>query len=205
MTMTRELHRILFFLTVLGTPIVTANRAYSAELLYEFDWFMAGGHQPCNLGPVEFFLGYQTEPFDPIVVGLGLQSWDSGESGSIEISALNDAGFGGLASALTDGVDNYLYLLDSPSGCPGLGGNFALESFWIQGSPDLVGNNIEFIRLIVHEVIIEEQGTGVTWQSNLTYEFWGAPIPEPAPLALLVVFGAFGQRRRRSLRRESTH
>lgn len=193
--MTNYFRKTLCCATVVSCCLVWYVRADASQLLLSFDWLAAGGRQPCSTGPVEFVIGHGLTLFDPQIVGHGLRYWESGESGMIEISGINDFGFASLATALTDGTDDYLFLMDNPSGCPGFGGNIAHESFWLQGSPDLVGNQIDLIRLIVHDVDIQQKTDGVIWQANIGYEFWGNPVPEPSAL-LPLAFGALILRKR---------
>jgi hypothetical protein len=55
-----------------------------------------------------------------------------------------------------------------------------------------VGNEVSFVRLIVHDTLVEPYfeepfGEGIQWEVEMTYEFWGQPIPEPVTLALVAL------------------
>ncbi|NOS99244.1 MAG: PEP-CTERM sorting domain-containing protein [Phycisphaerales bacterium] len=70
-----------------------------------------------------------------------------------------------------------------------------------------MGSQIDFIRLIVHDVAIEPYTSpdgshleGIRWNVESTYEIWGRPIPEPGSLPL-VVLGCASY----SLRRKMQH
>jgi len=131
--------------------------------------------------------------------------WVDGDSGTIDFSSENDENFDELGARLTDGVDELLFIFVLAASRGGVGNGWP-ESVWLDGSPDLVGNRLDFIRLIVHELSVDPYTSpfggleGTQWDVDWTYEFWGKPVPEPTSLSLLAI-GAVALVRRRARRR----
>lgn len=133
-------------------------------------------------------------------IGLGL-FWEDGDSGVADFTLETDSGFSGFADLATNGIDDWLVdLILFPDG--GGSGGGAPESVRLGTSPDLIGYQLDVVRLIVHDVTIEPwspkdspelDGTRVL--AHLTYEFYGTVIPEPATLSLLAAGAAYLLRR----------
>jgi hypothetical protein len=164
----------------------------ASELLTSFSLFQGGGFAPCpQIGPVEFYLGIDGPPplyYTPI--GLGLAAWNDGQSGQFDIAPINEPLFLDLAQQLTNGTDDAFYMLDGMQGINGgLGGGVGgPESLFFPPPGDLAGNQLDFVRLYVSNVdiqVLDPESSWVAWTADVTYEFWGTPIPEPAGLLLL--------------------
>jgi hypothetical protein len=102
--------------------------------------------------------------------------------GSFDFDATNSPEFTTLVARLTNGTDEILWSLTfllNASGAvldgSGGGGNF--ESFAFGASPDLVGRQIDFIRLTVKNFSLSEQaccgGGGYEYRSELMWQFFG--------------------------------
>ena len=135
-----------------------------------------------ELAPQPTVLGFR--------VGLGV-FWEDGDTGAIDFTPETDNGFVGFAGFATNGIDDWLSdLIIFPDG--GGGGGGAPESVRLLMTPDLVGYQLDFLRLIVHDLTIEEFSPvdrpdlqGIRVLANLTYEFYGALIPEPTTITVL--------------------
>jgi hypothetical protein len=157
------------------------------------------------LTPVEFYVGIDGPPPSfCIPIGRDLVAWTDGESGSYDITPSNEPLFAEFASVLTNGANDNFMLLTRMLGNGGDGGTVASESHFFPSGHDLAGNQLDFVRLDVSNVHIWTIDPSVHWQgwsADVTYEFWGTPLPEPAT-ALPILFTALmgcRRRRRRSL------
>lgn len=127
-------------------------------------------------------------------VGLGV-FWEDGDTGVVDFTPETDDGFVGFAGFATNGIDDWLTdLIIFQDG--GGGGGGAPESVRLLMSPDLVGYQLDFLRLLVHDLTIEEFSPedrpdlhGIRVLANLTYEFYRTPIPEPGTLMFLISAG----------------
>jgi hypothetical protein len=170
-----------------------ASHLEASQLLASFTHFNGGGSGPCEIAPVEFYLGIDGPvPLCYIPIGRGLASWSDGESGSYEISPYSEPNWSEFCDSLTNGLDDHLLLLSEMYGAEGGGGPVWSESGLFPAGHDLAGNQLDLVRLDVSNVYIwtidpatQHQG----WTADVTYEFWGEPIPEPATMSLLL-FGS---------------
>lgn len=113
--------------------------------------------------------------------------WGNGESGVLEFTSATDPGFDDLASFVTDGIDDSLVVFWNWRDGGAYEGYGLRESQRFGLESDLVGNDIDLIRLTVHEVSLDPLGGDlVSVQTHVTYDFYGSPIPEPATLVLLM-------------------
>ncbi len=205
------MHKLAFVLTVtagvLGLP-------YSAsgvpELLFEFSQMGNGGGAPETDFRVQVVLRHSPDhsPSDAVYFGLGV-FWADGESGIVDFTSDTDPNFEEFATRLTDGVDELVAPLALDVDNVGTG-SVALESEWGFGSPDLVGNSLDFIRLIVDDVRVEpwepEPGVeGFLADVDFTFQFWGTPIPEPSTLMLLMVGCVIARPKREQARTRNEH
>ena len=118
--------------------------------------------------------------------------WQDGTSGSHDFTPTHTEDFGDFSFIITNGIDDELGLLTLNSAGSG-GGGLSPESVWGFGHPDLFGNEIDLISLVVHDLSIQpywslQAGEGLQWNGHITWEFWGTPTPEPVAIFLL----AFG-------------
>ncbi len=165
-----------------------------------------GGVAPEADGRVEFILQLPTASPPGEVSGLGMDLgifWEDGDQGSFDYSSGTDEGFDDFASFATDGIEQKFVLWDFfPSGSGG-GTPPVLESLLFGASPDLVGNDLDSVRLIVHEISFESwvpdpahpEIEGFLYSADLTYEFYGTPVPEADSAVLLAVAAGLFARR----------
>lgn len=166
-------------------------------MLTSIDWTAAGSRAPdvSTQMPVWLWYGDVDPMMTPVGVGSG-RLWSDAETGTVDFDADNDPHFDAAALLLTNGVDDELTFF------AGGGGSGRLESMWGFGTPDLVGYEVETIRLIVHSAEIhpwfhEEFGEGREWSFDITWQFYGTPVPEPGTAALLLMSGPVAMRRQR--------
>jgi len=163
--------------------------AKGSTLLSEIDFHMTGGVSPCQPSLVEFYLAHSTTP-DEIQLSLGKGDfWGPGESGVAGFGPSFE-GFAQFTQRLTDGSDDYLFLMTAPMNCAADQGTARHESIWLNARPDLIGNSIDSIVLYVSNVHIQIVGAGQDWDADVRWQFWGTPTPEPAAIFLLVVGAA---------------
>jgi hypothetical protein len=182
--------------------VVMTERVDSSPLLFALDRQESGGHSPVSEPPIEIWLQHDPGvlPFQQREIGRGIL-WDDGDFGTVDFRSSTDPGFDALVAGLTNGVDDYLFVLTPWPGYGG-GGGGGRESEFGFGSPDFVGYEIDRIRLIVHDVQIEPWEDGYSADVDVTYEFYGSPIPEPATAILLGLGGAVLCRWRLRFRRD---
>jgi hypothetical protein len=174
----------------------------SADLIYSLDYAVSGGIAPFT-APEGFQFLIQFPSFnDPGATKRFGQYehvfWQDGASGSYDFTPALTADFGDLAYVITNGHDDQLGLLmyDSSTLCDG---DILAESEWGLGHPDLAGNPIDLIRLVVHDLSVQPWypfgKNGLIWNGHISWEFYGTPTPEPA--AVVLMFGAALLLRRR--------
>jgi hypothetical protein len=190
------------FLAVLSSLTVAhATQTRASILLASFEFPNMGGFGPCEIAPVDFFLGVDGPPPSYCIpVGRGLALWNDGESGAYDITKANEPSLPVLATLLTNGQDDTLMLLSRIVGGGGDGGTEGTESRFFPGGRDLAGNRLDFVRLYVSNVqiwTIDESLAWRGWCADVTYEFWGEPIPEPAT-GLSMLLAVLLCRRRRA-------
>lgn len=190
--------KVLILLNVLGL-LLASSETLTAEpvLLASYDFTSEGGHAPESDPRVEFILQLPTTFPPSDFFGLGVDMdifWEDGDQGSFDFSAGTDEAFDDFALFATDGIEDNFTIFDLfPSGSGG-GTPPSPESVLFGVSPDLVGNELQLVRLIVHEVSFEPwvpdpvqypEIEGFLYSADLTYEFYGTPIPEPTTLIVL--------------------
>jgi hypothetical protein len=192
-----------------GFVLASAARANASQILTSFSYFQGGGFSPCpQIGPVEFYVGIDgPAPLYYTPIGRGLVTWSDGESGTLDITPSNEPLFPELASRLTNGLDDAFYMLDDMPGCNGgyNGGVGGPESLFFPPPGDLAGNQLDFIRLYVSNVNIEVLDPTIqwiAWTADVTYEFWGTPLPEPAMALPLLCASLLFRRKARSRRNQ---
>ena len=191
-------------LTALAFPDVAA----ASQLVFGLDHDVAGSRAPMAAPQGLQFVIEFVSPVEP-PPGLALVGreayWQDGASGSYDFSVDSSGEAAALASLVTNGYDDEIGLL-TYNEFYGSQGSAALESQWGFGNPDLAGNQIDFIRLVVHDLTIQPYddgppfGEGLEWNGHITWEFWGTPVPEPASAMLLFLTATLLLRRGRASR-----
>lgn len=104
-----------------------------------------------------------------------------------------------MVESITDGVNEPMFFYGSAWNCNQLLSlsPFIMESTVFKTPSDLIGNNIEFIRVLVNNLQIEQVGTTTEFDLSISYQFWGTPIPEPASLIPLALAGLYATSRAR--------
>lgn len=136
--------------------------------------------------PVEFLLGANSQGggfFPDSFVGSDVL-WDDGGFGAVDFSPENSAAFPELADFLTNGDNDRIFMMVSWPGRGGSGVSVPEESLGL-GHPDLMGNEITRTRLTVDYLTITPFDTGYLAEGAISWEIFGAPIPEPSSLILL--------------------
>lgn len=124
-------------------------------------------------------------------------TWGQSDSGSVEFNTGNSAQFAVFANIAANGVDDIVRDGVFWPADIGGGGVFAenRESLLYDRTIDLVGFRLESVRLTVHGVefgpyVFPNGADGLFVDYDVTYEFYGTPIPEPLSAALLLVGAA---------------
>lgn len=175
---------------VLLSSAATASAGSVLLASYNEDASSGGGGGPILGNQVQFVLQLPTSPpFGPPVdpnVGVGAgQTWASGSTGSTLFNRHEDPAVASFASFASDGVDAWIGIYTP------WGGYVERESDVFGRAPDLVGYELNDVELVVHFVEVvplpELNGSMVHW--NVTYNFYGTPIPEPITVSLLCIGG----------------
>jgi hypothetical protein len=161
-------------------------------LLGAYSDSLAAQRAPLSDGHVRIGLGIAGGFVFPSI-GLDVE-WSDGQSGAVELNSDNDLHYNAFAASAANGVDE-LYLVSllfaDGVGIAALGS----ESDLLGRVPDLVGYEVESIRLVVHDVRVEPLGDGYDAEARFTFEFYGFVVPEPTSVALLVAGAGLGLNR----------
>ena len=128
-------------------------------------------------------------------VGEGIY-WKNGDQGTILFDDENTPKFTELTSTITNGIEDQV-LISTRWRDGGMGGIIYRESlfFWPESSPlavvDLIGYKLTKIRLLVEDFLVSELtlpsgSVALEHQAELTYEFFGTPVPDIGTIWLLV-------------------
>src|SRR3989442_11936492 len=111
----------------------------------------------------------------------GGQGWDLGDvlfhttADTTNFTPPDDPDFPEIASLLTDGLNESVELNNwNPSG----GGSSygGPESYWLDRNPDVIGMDVDFIRLVIHDFTYSPVSDGTQFSEDYTWEIWGHPI-----------------------------
>ena len=97
-----------------------------------------------------------------------------GGAGTFDFNASNEPDFPAFVAFLTNGYDDFMELREWLGPYGGGGAMGQNESRWLLTRPDLAGNAIDLVRLVIHDLRIQP---GPYLWSNLTWEVWGHPLP----------------------------
>jgi len=128
--------------------------------------------------------------------------WEDGFTATIDFDESFDGPpfehFVRMAESVTDGIDEPMALWGYVSGgcfqsLPGI--PYIMESQVFGRPTDLVGNEIDLIRLIIANLELEQVAGAQTYDLQVAYEFWGRPIPEPRIAAVIGIATLIFRRR----------
>ena len=184
--------RRLIALSVILFLALPSPRASASELMFSRDYTPNGGASPAfAANGVQFVIEFESQVVPGQFKLFGCQAyWQDGEVGTYEFSEDNSLDFVDFVQLVTNGIDDEIALMtwNAPYGGSG---HLATESEWGFGDPDLSGHEIDFIRLVVHDLSLQTYidpsygCEGLKWFGHVTWEFWGEPIPEPTTAMLL--------------------
>jgi hypothetical protein len=184
---------------------ITGN-ASASQLLFALNDNPDGSRVPLSAPQgLQFVIEFRSPSTPSVFELLGREAyWQDGASGSYDFGVGNSPEFSQLSQLVTNGLDDEISLLWY-NDFYGSGGIMWPESQFGFGNPDLAGNQIDFIRLVVHDLSIQPYsdppyGEGLQWNAHITWEFWGIPLPEPASALLLLCGSILLRRRARSHR-----
>jgi hypothetical protein len=181
---------------VLPMLICVPTAIASPMLLASYNRPVEGGLAPALIPEAEFILQLPTgDPPDPDPgLGAGIY-WREGGTDTIDFTPQNSPTFPVFAIAATNGTpdDFRFWNLLPPGG--GSGSAPMLESTLFGRSPDLVGNTLDYVRLTVRSLQFQHwvpdpdlpDVQGFLYTADLTYEFFGTPVPEPMTAVMLIV------------------
>ena len=179
--------RSVTIIAITCSVLVVTAAANGSILLASFESDFLGGCNRCSSSAITFVLeGYSPDWSTHTQLGMNYPLWTHGDSGTYVFHAGDGPDFWNTAELLTNGIDDTTFLISYVGGYGG-GGSGGPESLVFGTNPDLIGNQIDYIRLTVRDVYIEPYGGNVYTGAHVTYEIWGQPIPEPATLGLILL------------------
>lgn len=186
----------------------SAVPARASILLATYEFWTHGGGSPAPEPRVEVILQLPTEfpPTDFFGLGVGLDVfWADGDQGSFDFTSASDPAFDAFAASATDGrLDLAILWTLLPSS--GGSGDLETEENIFGNATDLIGFNLETVRLVVHEASITPWNpdpndnpvfAGYKFDITGAYEFYGSPVPEPGTFVFCVLGIAVFSRRAR--------
>ncbi|GMU35167.1 MAG: hypothetical protein AMXMBFR20_30390 [Planctomycetia bacterium] len=197
----------------LFTLLSLSSTLMAGTMISSFDQHRFGGSAfGCPSERFEFFLEHDSQEFTHIVtIGKGLRFWEDGEVGFFDITPENSEAFSEFAALVSDGHDDFIISLGYAEECGGGGGPGFMESEMLGGAPDLAGWQLESVRLVVHNMNVEaydppcDCGPATRFDADMTWEFWGTPVPEPRTIGFLSFVGMILLRRCRRARDGFAH
>lgn len=178
-------------ITIVAVIVCCGVARAGPVLLASYDEVFRGGTAPQSIARVQFSLQLSLDV--PVAIdelsGLGAGIWwEAGDQGTVDFTRDTSVAFADFAAAATDGIDGrFASLTGFFQGNDH--GVIGPESSLFNRSPDLVGYELEIVRLIVHELRFEplviDTSEGFSVESHITYQVYGSPIPEPSTVMLL--------------------
>lgn len=178
---------------IVGFTLLTSAATASAGsvLLASSTQAQTGSVAPQVEPRVQFVLQLSDSVPLPLVPenGLGVGVWwEEGTQGFVDFTLQSDVAFGSFANDATDGEDaRFAWITGFFEGNDH--GLIGPESELLDHAPDLIGFQLDRVRLIVDEVHFEpfaiEAYQGYSVDAVVRYEFYGTSIPEPCTFLLL--------------------
>lgn len=191
--------------TTLALALGIAASAWAGPvLLSSYSEISSGGRAPWSDPRIQIELGL-TSPMtgQGAHIGSGV-FWSQGQTGIFDFSASNSVGFPLFEQLATNGIENQggISALWSAGGGGGHGikDSVLFDRFPPIGRPpDLVGYDLDFIRLIVNRLDftpwMPERGLeGLYYSYDITIEAYGNLVPESTTVMLLLMGLAFSRR-----------
>jgi hypothetical protein len=164
-----------------------------------------GGTGPgATVDSVRFFLAYGLKNLGALTslsggvnasssIGIGVRI-EPGQTPMFDLSANNTSNFNNFVSYLTNGIDEVLmaangaYALDGSMILGSGGGDWESSQTWVNGSPDLHGKQIDFIRFIVNKNNVSQGPSGTNFEYSYTVEVWGGDAPPTATITSITPY-----------------
>ena len=170
----------------IGIVIVGAWPAQANELLAarRYDPGAGIGWGPGGFDAVKFYLA------DGAALGASESPyWHEGDSGAF-IFGSGVSNWATFTSHATNGVNEMMLTwveFEPKDGAHASGYTGWSESLYFGQPTDLVGYNVDYVRLIVSNVHMWTEGSLFHVSADTTWQFWGTAVPEPATAALLAL------------------
>ena len=180
--------------------ILFANLEPNIPILVDaFSLNISGGGTYYSQDPpyAEFILKWrENSGSDYITMGGGLGiHWYHGDIGHYDFTADNNSDFADIVAGFTNDQDDTIGASVTING-GGLLGSLSPESgrFHWPNHPDMAGQNIDFIRLVVNDVSLIHADNYVDEDISVTWQFWS--VPEPSTICLLGIGGMILRKRK---------
>ncbi len=187
------------WMLMLGSVMAMGGTAEAGPVLIGVSHVIQGGHAPVQSDArAQFTLtSLALNGNEQASIGHGV-FWGLDDHGIVDFPNDGSGSFALLAGILTNGVDDQV-LVSTKWAHGAAGGIIYNESLFFgrepeSGSvPDLFGYELTQVRLTVNdfhfeEVFVTPGVTTIEYEANVTFAFFGAPVPEPAT-TLLVLLG----------------
>jgi hypothetical protein len=137
---------------------------------------------------VEFILQLAVDEWEPHpeirALGSGI-FWEDGDQGAVSFTSENCDVFDDFVSYATNGIEDY-FVIWNLSHNGGGGGSYNIsETIILDGNPDLLGKELTVVHLRINSLDIWPWAPfpgqeGYRYSVDITWEFYGAIVPEPS-------------------------